>query len=120
MAYSPWENETVEVVNKVVMAACRALSTELKLGPQGWPTLVPVIASVMNEAPIARLGKRDNGFFFRSPFEAMTGIQPNRNIVVGTAPMKENSERLTVDRIQAEQLVELRNFTMLSFPCTRL
>lgn len=105
-AYSPWSNSTVEAVNRNVMAACRALTTEAKLGPHDWPEIVPVLKSVINEAPNARLGKRKDGVS-GCPLEVMTGIRPRRSILPGSTGLN-GSERFTMDRIQTEKASRIR------------
>ena len=100
-AYSPWSNGTVEAVNRNVMSACRALTTEAKLGPHDWPELVPVLESIINEAPTARLGKRSDGVS-RSPLEVMTGLKPRRSILRGATGIH-GSKSLILDRVRAEQ-----------------
>lgn len=53
---------------------------ELKLAPHDWPSVLPVITSALNEAPLARLGYNPEGLA-RSPLEVMTGIKPRRDIL---------------------------------------
>jgi len=77
-----------------IQAAYRCIQSEMKLGPQDWPTVVGMIQSVLNEAPLKRLGSKGNGTH-RSPLEVMTGIEPNRktfsNMRIGTKRFKEKS-----------------------------
>lgn len=102
MAYSPWSNGTVEAANRNFMAAVRALTTEAKLGPHDWPELIAPQASIINEAPTSRLGKRPDGVF-RSPLEVMTELQPRR-LLLRSGGTATKTERLTLERIKAEQL----------------
>ena len=80
VAYSPWANGTVESLMRPVLAATRAMLGELKLGPQDWPSVIPAISTALNEAPLERLGRRDDGIA-RCPLEVMTGIRPRRHIL---------------------------------------
>ena len=103
VAYSPWINGTVENVNRHIRAACTALLTELKLAPQDWPNVIPLVASILNEAPLSRLGKSTSGGT-RTPLEVMTSLLPRRNVLITGVP---GTSTLTLDRIRAEQLVSI-------------
>lgn len=103
VAYSPWVNGTVENIERHICAACNALLTELKLAPQDWPTTIPLITSILSEAPLEHLGKRTTETF-RTPLEVMTSIQPDRNVLVSGVP---NPETMSIERIRAEQLVQV-------------
>ena len=104
-AYSPYSNGTVEDVNRNFMAACLALTTEAKFGPQDWPEFVPVLESIINEAPTARLGKRSDGVS-RSPLEFMTGLKPHRSILRGDTGIH-GYKSLTLNRVRAEQSLNI-------------
>jgi len=106
VAYSPWANGTVENVNKHVLAACRALATELRLAPQDWPDVIGLIQTVLNEAPLPRLGKREDGTL-RCPLEVMTGICPRRVLVLGVDPAPDNVECYSLERVRAEQVARI-------------
>ena len=56
VAYSPWVNGTVESLMRSILSATRAMIAELKLAPQDWATVIPAIASALNEAGLDRLG----------------------------------------------------------------
>lgn len=77
VAYSPWVNGTVESSMRHITAACRVLLSELKLGPQYWPLVLPMVMTALNESPLKRLGSRDGTY--RTPLEFMTGLRPNRS-----------------------------------------
>lgn len=57
VAYSPCVNDTVERLNRDILAALRALIAELKLAPRDWASVLEIIPSILNEAPEARLVK---------------------------------------------------------------
>lgn len=80
VAYSPWIKGTVEAVNCNIMAACQALTTEEKLGPHEWRSLLPILEAIINTAPNPRLGKRLFGVHCW-PLEVMIGIEPRRNLL---------------------------------------
>lgn len=77
VAYSPWVNGAVESLMRSVLPATRAMIAELKLAPQDCTSVLPAIASALNEASMERLGKRSDGIAL-SPLEVMTGISPSR------------------------------------------
>lgn len=93
----------MEVFNKHVLAACRALMTDLRLAPHDWSDVFGIIETKLNEEPLARLRKREDGTF-HCPLEVMTGIKPRCTLLVGTEPTLFNVDRLTVERFQAERL----------------
>lgn len=55
VAYSPWANGTVEIVNKHVLEIFRALLSEFQMEQKDWPLLVPLVQSVLNHSPSRRL-----------------------------------------------------------------
>lgn len=77
VAYSPWINGTVEICMKHIKAACAALRSELRLGPQNWPLLLDIVMGALNSAPLPRLGRDEDGNY-RTPLQVMTGLKPNR------------------------------------------
>lgn len=103
VAYSRWVNGTVENANRQIRAACTALLTDLKLAPQDWHTLIPLIASILDEAPLRRLGKR-KAAECRTPLEVMTEIQPRRNTLTSGIP---STSVMRIDRIHAKKLVSI-------------
>lgn len=80
VTYSPLFNGTVDSVMSSVLLAMRAMLAELKLAPQGWPSVLPAIATAINEASLNRLGLRSDGTA-RSPLEVMTGITPKLQVL---------------------------------------
>jgi hypothetical protein len=55
-AYSPWANGTVEVVNRLVLRAVKALLSEMKLKINEWPLVLPLVQGALNHQPADRLG----------------------------------------------------------------
>jgi len=82
-AYSPWANGTVERVCREVLRACRALLGEWRMSTQDWPAVTESIQSVINHAPLKRLGLRDvtKPGVYRSPLEVFTGHKPVRPLM---------------------------------------
>ncbi|ETV67425.1 hypothetical protein H257_16401 [Aphanomyces astaci] len=66
-AYSPWANGTVEVVNRLVLRAVKALLSEMKLNADEWPHALPLVQGALNHQPADRLG----GIV---PVKAFTGL----------------------------------------------
>jgi hypothetical protein len=69
LAYCPWSNGTVEVVNREILRVLRALCSELKIPFREWPNLLPLVQGILNSAILPRLGNC-------SPLTAMTAFQP--------------------------------------------
>ena len=57
-AYHTLSNETVDVVYRETIRACRALLSERKLGPKVWPKFTNIIQSVLNNSKTAKHGKK--------------------------------------------------------------
>lgn len=51
LPYCPWSNGTVEVVCRELTRACRALLSELQLPSTAWPSVIPLVQSILNNAP---------------------------------------------------------------------
>ena len=104
VAYSPWANGTVEALMRTVLSACRAMLAELKLGPQDWSSVIPAIASALNDASIDRPGRRPDGPA-RSPLEVMSGMLPKRPLLRVLTPEANHASAKTIDRARALQLI---------------
>ena len=89
LAYAPWSNGTVEVVNREVLRVLRALCSELKIPFKEWPSIVPIVQGVLNSAVLPRLGNR-------SPLTAMTGLPADTPLASITAPGEEIPRKLDV------------------------
>lgn len=112
VAYPPWANGTVEICMREVLRTFHALLSEFKLAPKDWPSIVNLTQVVINEAPLARLGKSEDGKF-RSPLEVMTGLKPStyplrlftKDTKAGEPVELERArayQRLEIDRLQRE------------------
>ncbi|KAE8877505.1 hypothetical protein PF003_g38398 [Phytophthora fragariae] len=71
-AYTPWANGTVEVVNREVLKAMKALLSERRLSVRDWPALFPVVQAALNGMPADRLGGT-------TPLTAFTALPGGRN-----------------------------------------
>lgn len=106
IAYAPWTNGTVERLNRDVLAASRALLAELKLAPQNWPTTIGILPTILNEAPLKRLGTTSDGSTL-TPLQVMTGIVPRRLMLRVIPDDVPSSKALTIDRARAEQRADI-------------
>lgn len=106
IAYTPWTNGTVERLNRDIIAARRALIAELKLGPQDWKSVICILPSILNEAPLSRLGTDKNG---RSPcpIQVMTGIVPRRVLLRVVLDAMLSSKPIQLERARAEQRLDI-------------
>lgn len=76
------------------------------MGPQDWPSLLGIIQTVLNEAPLAILGIREDGTYL-CPLEVMTGITPRRTLIVSFDNAPKDVKRLTINRVHAENTVQI-------------
>eukprot|EP00171_Calliarthron_tuberculosum_P001006 IDg1006t1 len=76
---------------KEVLRSCKALLSEWHLAPQDWPCVTDCIQSILNHAPLKRLGLRDDKApkVFRTPLEVFTGLKPSRPLM-RALPMSKN------------------------------
>lgn len=94
VAYSPWANGTVEVVNRMVLRVVKALLSELKMRPAQWPVLMPVVQVALNMRPADRLG----GI---APVTAFTQLPATTPLTVLFHPTTKKT--VTVDWVREEQ-----------------
>ena len=80
MAYSPWANGSIDRVCREVLRACRALLSEFPLAPPDWPAVTECVQSILNHAPLKRLGHRKGAArgFWRKPIKVFTSQKPVR------------------------------------------
>jgi hypothetical protein len=69
VAYSPWSNGTVEIVNESILRCLRSLLSEFKMKPSEWPKLLCLVQGVLNHSPSRTLGGL-------SPITVFTGLPP--------------------------------------------
>ena len=91
---------------RALLSACRAMLAELKLGQQDWSSVIPTIASALNEASMDRLGRRPDGPA-RSPLEVMTGMLPKRPFLRVLPVEANHTSAKTIDRARALQLIHI-------------
>ena len=99
--YVPWANGTVERVGREVLRALRALSAELRLPREEWPSLVKGIQSMLNNSQLVRLGL--------SPLKAFTGLEPRRAPLKSEPVTEEDTiDVRSIDHARAVQLLGLK------------
>ena len=106
VAYSPWCNGTVERLMREILTALRAILGELNLAPQDWSSVIEAVPPALNEAPLKRLGKNNDGTT-RTPLQVMTGIRPRRAIlrIISDVDAPNSAKTLTVAR--AQQIISI-------------
>jgi hypothetical protein len=96
VAYTPWSNGTVEVVNREIMRVFRALLDEFQIQQVDWPDLVKLVQFVLNNSPSPRL----NGL---APITAFTGLSSTSPLtsIIEFAEAKQTS----MTEIRASQIL---------------
>eukprot|EP00924_Labyrinthula_sp_SR-Ha-C_P009660 snap_masked-scaffold_22-processed-gene-2.40-mRNA-1 protein AED:0.48 eAED:0.48 QI:0/-1/0/1/-1/1/1/0/1851 len=54
IAYSPWSNGSVETANSQILELMRSLTSLYGLYERDWPTLLPIVAYIINNRPVSR------------------------------------------------------------------
>ena len=105
-AYCPWVNESVERMCREVLRACKALLSEWSLSPMDWPGITECMQSVLNHAPLTRLGLRDPNAkgVYRTPLEVLTGHRPVRPLL-RAMPISDYPSAIACDELHARQLI---------------
>lgn len=107
-AYSPWANGSVERVCREVLRACKAVLHEFRLAQKDWPAVTECIQSVINQAPLRRLGLRDSAVpgVFRTPLEVFTSHRPTRPLL-SALPVEKYKDVPTIREVRARQLIDI-------------
>ncbi|KAE8968988.1 hypothetical protein PR001_g27632, partial [Phytophthora rubi] len=84
LAYTPWANGTVEVVNREVLKSVKALLSERKLQATYWPRVLSVVQAALNSMPSDRLG----GATPLTAFTALPGESQLRSILHPQDPLE--------------------------------
>ena len=88
VAYAPWSNGMVERRCKTFSEVLRLMLSEARVPASEWPSLLPLIQSVMNNTPSVAIG----GF---APVEVHTGLSPRSPLSVVFRP--DERDFVTVD-----------------------
>lgn len=89
-----------------ILAANRILLVKLNLGPQHWPTVLPMVESVLNWDFLERLGSRPDRTP-RAPLEVMIGVLPPHPITLVFPPYAAASAQVTISEARAMQLLHI-------------
>jgi len=103
-AYSPWANGTVERVMREIRRAATALLSEFKLAAQDWDLTTNLIQRILNESPLARLGKNEDGSC-RTPLQVMVGMRPHRTFF--KTEIGDSKESVTIEKARAIQVTNI-------------
>jgi hypothetical protein len=100
LAYCPWSNGTIEVVNRLLVKIARALLSEMKLPPKDWRVVLPLVQSALNHTPSDRLDGA-------SPAKAFLNLEAAKPITIVVHPTtKEATDLDTVLKAKRQQLAE--------------
>lgn len=107
-AYSPWANGSVERVCREVLRACRAVLLEFRLAQKDWPAVTECVQSVINQAPLKRLGLRDSSTrgVYRTPLEVFTAHRPTRPLLAAL-PVQRYKHVPSLSEARARQLIDI-------------
>ena len=87
--YAPWSNGRVERVNREIREVLTMLRLERRLPEDKWPSLLPLVQSVLNNTPTPTLGGQ-------APIEVATGREPTSPLDVVFLPEEGEVSRLPV------------------------
>lgn len=98
--YCPWANDLVESICREVLRSCKGLLRRWHLGPREWLRVLECVQSVLNHAPLKRLGLRDKNLpqVFRTPLELFTGHKPTR-LLMRALPAKMHENAKSTDEL---------------------
>ena len=89
-----------------VLRACRALLSEWNLSPMDWPRITERMQSVLNHAPLTKLGLRDLNAkgVYRILLEVFTGHRPVRPLL-RAMPISDYPSAIACDELLDRQLI---------------
>lgn len=100
IAYCPSSNGTVEVVNRELLRATRALLSEFQLSYSLWPSVLPIVQSELNKLRVRRL---DN----RCPLEVFKPLPHNSPLTSIVTQQDETTKVLGIDKIDALRKINI-------------
>ena len=111
--YSPWANGSMERMYRETLRALRAVLAEFRLAPSDWPSILECVQSVMNHAPLRRLGNSDPSIsgVYRTPLQVFTGHTPTRPLI-RTAPIEQYQPARDTSEVQLCQLIEVKKLQL--------
>ena len=104
----PWANGTVERVCREVKRACMTLLSEWRLSPREWPSVTECVQSILNQAPLKRLGNITGEVqsVLRCPLEVFTGMRPCRPLM-HALHFKDHGNIGSHYEVRARQLIKI-------------
>ena len=98
--YNPQSNGTVESVCREFLRTARALLSEFRLDEKKWPSILPMIQSILNNSKRPSLGDR-------APITVLTG-QPSDN-PLRTIVLPNSITPTTLTKVQQKKLSNIEN-----------
>ena len=95
LAYCPWSNGTIEVINSHILSVFRSLLSEFRMSPDDWPNLIPVVRFALNHTM-----PKDRP----AAITLFTGLQPSSPLDAIWHP---GQRRLLPNLLSIEQLGDL-------------
>eukprot|EP00924_Labyrinthula_sp_SR-Ha-C_P010200 maker-scaffold_23-snap-gene-0.6-mRNA-1 protein AED:0.07 eAED:0.13 QI:0/0/0/1/0/0/3/0/1195 len=121
VAYSPWTNGAVEVVNSAILRCIRSLTSQYRLHESEWPKLLTTISYIINNRPSERrLNKSPNELFLyyklttpllqQSPKHFSISVANNVKEPLDVATLVEQADELrsVIESVQEEVYTEVK------------
>lgn len=102
LPYCSWTNGTVEVVCRELMRVLRALTSEFQIPFNFWPSVLPLVQSVLNSTHLARLGGR-------CPLTAFTGLPADTPLRAIKTEINSTLEITDIEEVKARRIVNTEN-----------
>lgn len=103
LPYCPWTNGTVEVVCRELLRIIRALLSEFQLPFKVWPTLIPMVQSVLNNTSIPRLGNI-------APITAFMGMKASTPLLHIKSLESLQFKLMSISAVRAKQVMQIETF----------
>jgi len=120
-AYSPWANGSVERVCRELLRSCKTLLSEWRLAYRDWPAVTEAVQSILNHAPLKKLGLRDKSVpgVYRTPLEVFTGHRPVRHLL-RALPVEKYKRSSSEDEMRARVLRKWTKHRRHSSACKKM
>ena len=99
LPYCPWSNGTVEVVCRELLRVLRALTSEFQIHLRMWPSVFPLVQSILNNTPLARLGGR-------CPLTAFTGLPADSPLRAVKAEDNGHVKTMVIEEVRARHFID--------------
>lgn len=104
LPYCPWSNGAVERLGRELLRVLRSTLSELQMDHQEWPDLIPIVQSVLNNAPSPQRGNI-------SPITAFMGREPTPPIQ--TFLRTSTSKPVSLTELQLESMMNVEELLKL-------